>query len=185
MAKKKKEESLVGRSVSVSRGEADSRTGILLADQKDHLVLYNGRDGIVYYTKKGIQGFTPYDEEESADNSPSTDGTNEEVHYFDGKNFSSILASLLWSPVRFNRGNEDQVDGILAEVGEKEAVLVNGNEVRRLPLSAIRDIGDIVDEQQGEEEVENQEEEGDEANDNPASQRNWRKRHRNNRHSRR
>ncbi|MED1791773.1 hypothetical protein P4V54_03700 [Brevibacillus nitrificans] len=183
MAKKKKEESLVGRSVAISRGEADSRTGILLADQKDHLVLYNGRDGIVYYTKNGIQGFTPYEEEESADNSPNADSTGEEIHYFDGKSFSSILASLLWSPVRFNRGNVDQIDGILAEVGEKEAVLVNGNEVHRLPLSAIRDIGDIVDEQQ--DEVENQEEETEEANDNSAPQRNWRKRHRNNRHSRR
>lgn len=183
MKKNKKEGSLVGRSVSIDRDGSDQRTGLLLADQNDHLVLYDRRDGIVYYPKSRVNGVRLNEEKEARDNSES-DGENQDrgeergdVQYFDARRFASILESLRLTSVRFNRGGQDQVDGVLVEVRGKEAVLVNGNEVIRLPLSDIRDIGDIVNT--------DQEEEEEEENDAPGNQRGRRGRNRNNRHSRR
>lgn len=130
--------SLVGKTVKVDRGGPESRIGKLLGVEKDHFALLTEQDGVIYYlthhiksltenSKKGLQ----FNEEE----------VTEEVTVHSANDFAKLLEGLKYRWVKINRGGPESIEGVLDDVHEKFVTVVVNEEVIRMSMFHIRNIG--------------------------------------------
>jgi spore coat protein B len=157
-------QSLLGKTIKINKGGSESRTGLLLAVKPDHLVLQSAEDGISYYHTDHIKSVIGHTKDEfhaayvqktskNNENTPeaAASGQPEAVAavqeapvYPKAENYAGLLQGLQYSWVRINRGGPESIEGVLVESTDRELTLVVNQEVYRIPVFHMRNIGQIV-----------------------------------------
>ena len=142
--------SLVRKAIKVDRGGPESRVGILLAVEDDHLILFTKDDGVVYYKLQHVKSV-----------SLDTKGNQEleipeDLEHFTGTDFKTVISNYRHSWVKVNRGGPEALEGILDEVSDEYVTIFSKHEVIHLAMFHIRNISSGIKEKE-EEKEENQE----------------------------
>ncbi|MCM3723863.1 hypothetical protein [Solibacillus isronensis] len=139
--------SLVGKVVKIDRGGPESRVGMLLAVDGDYFVLFTKDDGVVYYKMQHVKSITLH-AKGSLDK--GFEG-NENMGYYQGEDFKSVISNFRHSWVKVNRGGPESLEGILNEVEDDYVTIFSKEEVIQLSMFHIRNISFGVKEESQEE----------------------------------
>ncbi|MEK5183594.1 hypothetical protein MKY27_00845 [Solibacillus sp. FSL R5-0449] len=139
--------SLVGKVVKIDRGGPESRVGMLLAVEGDYFVLFTKDDGVVYYKMQHVKSITLH---AKGGLDKGFEG-NENVGYYQGEDFKSVITNFRHSWVKVNRGGPESLEGILNEVEDDYVTIFSKEEVIQLSMFHIRNISFGVKEESQEE----------------------------------
>ncbi|MCM2531959.1 hypothetical protein NDK43_05575 [Neobacillus pocheonensis] len=126
----------VGKVIKIDRGGPESRLGLLMDVNDDHIVLLTEVDGIVYYSTQHIKSVTEYTKEPMQLNIE----VHKDLNYKTAVNFKELLDSLKFQWVRINRGGPEKMEGILTDVNDHCVTLVSKEEVVRHSLFHLRNV---------------------------------------------
>lgn len=132
--------SLVGKAVKVDRGGPESRIGMLVAVAGDYFVLFTKDDGVVYYKMQHIKSITV----DSKGGLDQEFEMPENLEYFQGDDFKSVITNYRHSWVKVNRGGPETLEGILNEVEDDYVTIFSKQEVIQLSMFHIRNISSGV-----------------------------------------
>ena len=119
---------LIGKEVRLDRGGPESRQGRVVAGGSDYVVIYNEKDGLIYYNTQHLKSITQntknsmeYSEVETE--LPST------MKIMEADNFAGLLRSMknLWCQI--NRGGHESVQGVLSELNDDYINMVVNHEL--------------------------------------------------------
>ena len=128
--------SLVGKVIKIDRGGPESRVGMLLAAKDDYFVLFTKDDGFVYYKMQHIKSVTV----DSKDSFSKEFEVLENMDYYQGEDFKSVISNFRHSWVKVNRGGPEKLEGILNEVEDDYVTIFSKQEVVQLAMFHIRNI---------------------------------------------
>ena len=128
--------SLVGKAIRVDRGGPESRVGMLLAVEGDYFALFTKDDGVVYYKMQHIKSVTV----DSKGSLNQEFEVPENVGYYQGEDFKSVIKNFRHSWVKVNRGGPETLEGILNEVEDDYVTIFSKQEVIQLSMFHIRNI---------------------------------------------
>ena len=140
--------SLVGKVIKIDRGGPESRVGMLLAAEDDYFVLFTKDDGVVYYKMQHIKSVTV----DSKDSLGKEFEVPENVEYYQGEDFKSVIKNFRHSWVKVNRGGPEKLEGIMNEVEEDYVTVFSKQEVIQLAMFHIRNISFGVKDEEKEQE---------------------------------
>ena len=152
--------SLVGKVIKIDRGGPESRVGMLLAAEDDYFVLFTKDDGVVYYKMQHIKSVTV----DSKDSLSKELVLPENVEYYQGEDFMSVISNFRHSWVKVNRGGPERLEGILNEVEDDYVTVFSKHEVIHLAMFHIRNISSGVKDEEKEQEKEKEKEKEQEQN---------------------
>lgn len=144
--------SFIGKVIKVDRGGPESRVGKLLAVESDYFVLSTKDDGIVYYKMQHVKSVTV----DAKGHLKQEVETPENVEYYKGADFKSVISNFRHSWVKVNRGGPETIEGILNEVEDDYVTIFSKQEVIQLAMFHIRNISFGVKESEGSEENDKQ-----------------------------
>lgn len=145
--------SLVGKVVKIDRGGPESRVGMLLAVEGDYFVLFTKDDGVVYYKMQHVKSITLH---AKGGLDKGFEG-NENVGYYQGEDFKSVITNFRHSWVKVNRGGPESLEGILNEVEDDYVTIFSKEEVIQLSMFHIRNISFGAKEEEENQEEQSQE----------------------------
>ena len=140
--------SLVGKVIKIDRGGPESRVGMLLAAEDDYFVLFTKDDGVVYYKMQHVKSVTV----DSKDSMGKAFEMPENVEYYQGEDFKSVIANFRHSWVKVNRGGPEKLEGIMNEVEDDYVTVFSKQEVIQLSMFHIRNISFGVKDEEKEQE---------------------------------
>ncbi|WP_458414287.1 hypothetical protein ACNQFZ_05190 [Schinkia sp. CFF1] len=108
---------MVGREVKAYKAGPEAWNGLLLAVRPDFIMLYNEKDGFIYYKTKHIKSVV-VDSKTNSMETMTSDGGEE-----DQGSFQELLESLINEHVKINRGGPDSRKGRLLAVTDDYLVL--------------------------------------------------------------
>jgi len=118
--------SLIGRNIRIDRGGPESRTGRLLGMKEDHLVVYEEKEGVIYYKRHHIKSIG-IDARENSDLGGEDSG--DMPAFVDATCFCELLSSLQYRWVQINRGGPEKIEGVLGDVFPDRVLLIVNNEI--------------------------------------------------------
>ncbi|MFS0784242.1 hypothetical protein [Bacillus sp. 1P06AnD] len=130
--------SMIGKTVRLDRGGPESRTGQVLSVQKDFLVLYNEKEGVIYYKTDHIKSVS-VDAKDYSDLTPPTDDFVP-PSFIQTDCFTSVLDNMKHRWVKINRGGPESVEGLLTEIFDDHLLLIINNELASVFNFHIRSI---------------------------------------------
>ncbi|WP_042351759.1 hypothetical protein [Bacillus massiliigorillae] len=149
--------SLVGKMVKVDRGGPESRIGKLLGVENDHFALLTEQDGVIYYLTHHIKSLT----ENSRKGIHFKEGEiTEEATCLTAKDFATLLDGLKYRWVKINRGGKESIEGVLDDINEDYVTVISNEEVIRISMFHIRNIGYEIKKKKSNDEDENNKEGG-------------------------
>ncbi|MFH5779141.1 spore coat protein [Heyndrickxia oleronia] len=111
--------SLKGKNVTIYRGGPESKTGRLIDVQSDYIAL-GTENGVIYYQAEHIKSIS----EDPIFNSMQSNLIQEDnIEYYQGKNFVGIMNNLKSKLVQVNQGGPESKKGILLDVKSDYAVV--------------------------------------------------------------
>jgi spore coat protein B len=111
--------SLKGKNVTIYRGGPESKTGRLIDVQSDYIAL-GTENGVIYYQAEHIKSIS----EDPIFNSMQSNLIQEDnIEYYQGKNFVGIMNNLKSKLVQINQGGPESKKGILLDVKSDYAVV--------------------------------------------------------------
>lgn len=121
---------LIGKNVKINRGGPDSLEGKLIAVQNDYVVLKT-KDGVIYINASHVKSITELPTHKSRGWKPK---------YIVANSFVGVLRKLTKSFVQINSGGPEKVEGFIAEVSDDSLLLVDGQDLLRIPLFHIKTV---------------------------------------------
>lgn len=120
--------SLVGKMIRLDRGGPESRQGQVVSVGSDYIVIYNEKDGFIYYNVQHLKSVTQNTKDdvywlENTEDLPKIQ------KYIVADTFYELLTAMknLWCQV--NRGGHESVQGVLTEVGDNYVTMIVNHEV--------------------------------------------------------
>jgi spore coat protein B len=175
---------MVGSVINVNQGGPEFKTGIVLNVADDYMILLTEDDGIVFYNTIHVKSV-------SEQNNSESDAENDffiDYNYFDNidaKNFYDLFDYFAYKWISINRGGPEALEGVLVQEEGEHYTLVNNNEVIRVYPYHIKSIsigskGSLKQQQNNNETAENEGDEDEDMTyeDDRASDRDYRSRHR-------
>ena len=142
---------LIGQNIKVNLGGPESRSGILISIKSDYLIVQTKKEGILYYPFQHIKGIQT---------SPSTKSdTIIESDFFDHDDFEEVLEQLKLRKVKINRGGPDSVEGIITGLTNGNIILSKNDEILFIPIFHVKNINEVILDEEKEEDEENNENE--------------------------
>ena len=120
--------SLIGKEVRLDRGGPESKQGRVVAGGTDYVVIYNEKDGLIYYNTQHLKSIT-----QNTKNSMEYSEVENEIpatlKIMQAGSFLELLRGMknLWCQV--NRGGHESVQGVLAEMNEDYINMVVNHEL--------------------------------------------------------
>lgn len=139
---------LVNKVVKVDRGGPESRVGMLLTVGDDYFTIFTKDDGVVYYKTQHIKSVSI----DSKGNLAQEIELPENVEFFQGEDFKSVIKNLRHSWVKANRGGPETIEGILNEAEDEYVTIFSKHEVIHLSMFHVRNISFGVKEDEEKEE---------------------------------
>ncbi|WP_047150329.1 DUF2642 domain-containing protein [Aneurinibacillus tyrosinisolvens] len=131
--------------IRIDRGGPESRIGRLLSVQSDYIILQTEQEGVLFYLTHHIRNVSIVVQEAAASGQPEAVAAVQEAPvYPKAENYAGLLQGLQYSWVRINRGGPESIEGVLVESTDRELTLVVNQEVYRIPVFHMRNIGQIV-----------------------------------------
>lgn len=118
---------LIGKEVRLDRGGPESRQGRVVAAGSDYVVIYNEKDGLIYYNTQHVKSIT-----QNTKNSPEyveVEPVQPALKIMEADNFVGLLRGMknLWCQI--NRGGHESVQGVLAEMTDDYINMVVNHEL--------------------------------------------------------
>ncbi|HHY72441.1 MAG TPA: hypothetical protein GX497_04290 [Bacillus bacterium] len=141
-------ENLINETIKINRGGPASRKGILLAVTTDFLVLYDEKEGVVYYNLEHIKSVSVKVDEKGRSTEPQDENNEEKeeelengktVHFINVNEFNQLFEEMKYSFVIINRGPES-AEGILVDTSDGLLTLVVREEVLRVSQFHVKSI---------------------------------------------
>lgn len=170
--------SLLNKVIKVDRGGPESRVGMLIAAEDDHIALLTEKDGVVYYKLQHIKSITQDSKNGWTLNAEVPEG----FQITAGRDFKSILSDLRDEWVKINRGGPESVEGVLQETTDDFATIVLNEEVIRLSMFHIRNISHGVNPEKPEKPEKKEKQEKQEKQENQENQENEEKQEKHGKH---
>ncbi|MDU0201432.1 hypothetical protein ACYEXS_20325 [Paenibacillus sp. MAH-36] len=118
---------LVGKQVRLDRGGPESRQGRVVSVGSDYVVIYNEKDGLVYYNTQHLKSMT----QNTKDIMDVLEPTEPQpvLKIMQAENFVGLLAGMknLWCQV--NRGGHESVQGVVSETTPEYITMVVNHEL--------------------------------------------------------
>ena len=127
----------VGKTVRVDRGGPESRVGKVLAVESDYFALFTKDDGVVYYKLQHIKSITV--DSKATLNQESVE-EEDNVTYYQGEDFQSVISNFKHSWVKVNRGGPESLEGILNDIEDEYVTIYSKQELIQLSMFHIRNI---------------------------------------------
>ncbi|MCJ8006418.1 hypothetical protein ACFFF5_03170 [Lederbergia wuyishanensis] len=125
---------LVGKSIKIGRGGAESRIGQLMTVADDHVALLTQDEGIVYYNTQHIKSLT----ENAKTESTSNIAVSEDYEFIQARDMNSVLGNLKYHWIKINRGGPESIEGVLDEVNGDYLTIISNEEIIRVSMFHIR-----------------------------------------------
>ncbi|MGE7884284.1 spore coat protein [Bacillus sp. NPDC094077] len=138
--------SLLDQNVKINLGGPESRIGVLLSAEDEHLVLQGNTGEVIYYQRSHVKSVVKKAKEIKLNPYFCAQP------YFDATTFQDILSGLKYKWVKINRGGPESIDGILSDVNEEYVTLVNREEVIYVLNFHIKSVSQVVKDKKNEEE---------------------------------
>ncbi len=119
---------LMGKEVRLDRGGPESRQGRVVSMGSDYVVIYNAKDGLIYYNTQHLKSIT-LNTKDSIDYSEVTEEYPIALKVLEADNFTGILKNMknLWCQV--NRGGHESVQGVLSDMNDDYITMVVNHEL--------------------------------------------------------
>lgn len=119
---------LLGTEVRLDRGGHESRQGTVVAGGSDYVVIYNEKDGLIYYNTGHIKSITQNTKNVSVYQEVEGEGLPG-LKIIEADNFAGLLKNMknLWCQV--NRGGHESVQGVIADSSDEYITLVVNHEL--------------------------------------------------------
>lgn len=139
---------LVGEEVKINLGGPESRKGRLLGVNGDYLILFAGKEGVIYYNLAHVKSVsvkvkaaaTDNDKDKGKEeNNNDNMEENQTVSFIDVNSLNRLFKQLKYSYVLINRGPE-AVEGILVDVKDNLITLVFHDQVLRVNRNHVKSI---------------------------------------------
>jgi spore coat protein B len=118
--------SMVGKTVRLDRGGPESRTGQVLAVQQDFLVLFEEKEGVIYYKTDHIKSLS-VDAKDYSDLTPAEGFV--QPNFIQADSFNAVLETMKHRWVKINRGGPESAEGLLTEIFDDYLLLTINNEL--------------------------------------------------------
>jgi len=128
--------SFLNKVIKVDRGGPESRIGMLLAAEEDHVIVLTEDEGVIYYKTQHIKSIT-YNAKNELQFGIEIP---EDFEFTKAPNFKGVLDNLKYRWVKVNRGGPEMLEGILDDVSDEYAIIISNEEIIRLSMYHIRNI---------------------------------------------
>lgn len=128
--------SFLNKVIKVDRGGPESRIGMLLAAEEDHVIVLTEDEGVIYYKTQHIKSIT-YNAKNELQFGVEIP---EDFEFTKAPNFKGVLDNLKYRWVKVNRGGPEMLEGILDDVSDEYAIIISNEEIIRLSMYHIRNI---------------------------------------------
>jgi spore coat protein B len=128
--------SFLNKVIKVDRGGPESRVGMLLAAEEDHVIVLTEDEGVIYYKTQHIKSIT-YNAKNELQFGVEIP---EDFEFTKAPNFKGVLDNLKYRWVKVNRGGPEMLEGILDDVSDEYAIIISNEEIIRLSMYHIRNI---------------------------------------------
>lgn len=128
--------SFMNKVIKVDRGGPESRIGMLLAAEEDHVIVLTEDEGVIYYKTQHIKSIT-YNAKNELQFGVEIP---EDFEFTKAPNFKGILENLKYRWVKVNRGGPEMLEGILDDVSDEYVIIISNEEIIRLSMFHIRNI---------------------------------------------
>lgn len=115
---------LIGKEVRLDRGGYESRQGLVVAAGSDYVVIYNDKEGLVYYNTRHLKSIT-----QNTKNSPVESVQPPALKIMKADDFAGLLKGMKNYWCQINRGGHESVQGVLAEMTDDYINMVVNHEL--------------------------------------------------------
>jgi spore coat protein B len=135
---------LQGKYIQINQGGPESKTGQVLGNVDDYIVLFTEDDGVVYFNVQHIKSIHEYNQNnqnQNGENNANVQMTQTVVPEFENvESFHDLFGRMSHKWIAINRGGPEAMEGILVENAGGHYTLINNQEVMRINPYHIKSI---------------------------------------------